>query len=126
MKDRLTREESHELIMLGVSPERASMVQLEDPATRCGFRTIEKKNISERLGKVSPPIFSLADILELLPRSIKCTPAQWDLNICPIHRGWRARYATYVSSEEIKEEYAYELIDALFALLKWTLINNHA
>lgn len=126
MKDRLTCEESQELIMLGISPDRASMVQLEDPATRCGFRTIEKKNISERLGKVSTQIFSLTDILELLPRSIKCTSGQWHLDIHVIYKGWGVRYVDFVHNKAIRVETAPELIDALFALLKWTLINNHA
>lgn len=112
MKDKLTPKESQRLIELGVDPSKASEVQHFDDAvsqwTNRGYA-----------------IFTLSDLLELLPKEIKIEiPSEksnamlplrmnWNRNI----KQWRCYYAAIFS--------APELIDALFALLCWVVENDY-
>lgn len=109
MKSLLTAEQSAKLIELGVSPERASEIKVEvkEPSRGC-------PNIY--CSEVKHPIFTLADILDILPKEVK------------IHRDgdalscgqWRVGYsncAEYCNHTKV----APELIDALYSLLLWCL-----
>ena len=91
MKTQLTAEESAKLIELGVNAERAS----------------EKHELS--------PIFTLTDILDMLPREVKCE----DLEIGFCGDDWCAGYG------EIMFYHAPALIDALLLLLAWCLVRGH-
>ena len=63
MRNLLTAEESAKLIELGVSPERASEIKVEvkEPSRGC-------PNIY--CSEVKHPIFTLTDILDILPKKI--------------------------------------------------------
>ena len=109
MKTQLTAEESAKLIELGVSPERASMCE-SSVAYGNGARGIMK----------SPeiPIFTLADILDILPKEIE----DYHLSIESFKE---THYTTYIRDNYddylIPHKDAPELIDALYSLLLWCL-----
>lgn len=106
MKTTLTIEQSAELIKRGVSADKASR------------RTPDYHDT---------PIFTLTDLLSLLPKSIEYGGyAEAKLNIYtrPHRREcWVAKYI--VSAKTIPYDGAgEELIDALYEVL-WKLLNNH-
>lgn len=120
MKDKLTPEQSNRLIELGVDPSKASSqyIYMEQGY---GLRDLFQAPVAQ-------PIFDLSDILALLPRIIKYSNRVCRLKfqaIVSIHDGlsevWQACY-THTSCKTNKE--ASELIDALFELLCWVLINH--
>lgn len=113
MKQNLTIKQSAELIKRGVSPERATRVPL------CATSPDEPR--------WSEPIFTIADLLSLLPKSIEYNGyAEAKLNIYtrPHRREcWVAKYI--VSAKTISYDGAgEELIDALYEVL-WKLLDNH-
>lgn len=117
MKNNLTPSQSQRLIELGVDPSKAST------STKVYEQLTEKVRWESKL-----PIFTLTDMLELLPRIIKYGNRVCRLKfqaIVSIHDGlsevWQACY-THTSCQTNKE--APELIDALFELLCWTLTRN--
>lgn len=118
MKTTLTIEQSSELIRKGVPNNRAS-----------DFEAVSSTNPRGIGGQVmvARPIFTLADILSLLPRSIEYDGyAEAKLNIYtrPHWREcWVAKYI--VSAKTIPYDGAgEELIDALYEVL-WKLLNSH-
>lgn len=119
MKTQLTAEESAKLIELGVSPERASE------------RTFDLKDVNN-LGKPLErrellPVFTLADILDMLPKEIKHNGCTYKLNIdyppiCMV----AARYnAEDDDLDSLKGYMCEELIDALYSLLLWVIDHKH-
>ena len=116
MKTQLTAEESAKLIELGVSPERASESN-SSVAYGNGARGIMK--VPET------PIFTLADILDILPKEIKAFgirarlqmynhPAEYWIASYVTYDGGTLTYQNPCSAEK-------ELIDALYSLLVWCL-----
>lgn len=117
MKTTLTIEQSAKFIELGVSPERASERE-SSVAYGNGARGIMKAP--------ETPIFTLTDILEILPKHIPFANAEWYLNIqCDIlDNKWHVQYLDFDHyDEEVKEEEALELIDALY-MLTLAVINH--
>lgn len=110
MKTTLTAQESATLISKGVSPERAS--------------EYEEGNFEDI------PIFTLADLLSLLPKTIN--PGRYYLDLSYGFGDWTASYilwddcdeGTYVRDTQ-GEKTADELVDALYKLLLWAIDNNH-
>lgn len=118
MKTTLTIEQSSELIRKGGPTNRAS-----------DFEAVSSTNPRGIGGQVmvARPIFTLADILSLLPRSIEYDGyAEAKLNIYTRphwRKCWVAKYI--VSAKTIPYDGAgEELIDALYEVL-WKLLNNH-
>lgn len=118
MKTTLTIEQSAELIKCGVPNNRTS-----------DFKAVSSTNPRGIGGQVvmAKPIFTLADLLSLLPKSIEYEGyAEAKLNIYtrPHRREcWVAKYI--VSAKTIPYDGAgEELIDALYEVL-WKLLNNH-
>ena len=107
MKTQLTAEESAKLIELGVSPERASERTPDYTDINNTGKPLERRELL--------PIFTLADILDMLPREVKCE----DLEIGFCGEDWCAGYG------EITFFHAPELIDALYLLLGWCLVRGH-
>lgn len=108
MKDELTIEQSQELIELGISEESASL----------GYVDSQRKEWS---------IFTLADLLDILPKTIKQEGTTYKLNIDypPINQV-AARYNTeYDELESLAGVMCDTLTDALFHLTKWCVKNNH-
>ena len=105
MKTQLTKEQSQHLIDLGVPKEKAS------DKISYGFLGYD-------------PIFTLTDLLEILPKEIELDrkPKHFaQLNILYRFEKWLVEYQDITLSVKIKEE----LIDSLYELCVWCLENNY-
>ena len=119
MRNLLTAEESAKLIELGVSPERASEIKVEvkEPSRGC-------PNIY--CSEVKHPIFTLTDILDILPKKITFGHrTNCRLELQPIvsskDRISEVWQACYLHTSLKANAEAPELIDALYSLLVWCL-----
>lgn len=144
MKTVLTIEQSAELIKRGISKDKASKRVTRQVADSHG-KEIEKLrlkrwkdcvpcekatmiNLSVGLMRFEyKEIFTLADILSLLPKDLRIGHYHYYLLIntyvikdCPM---WFAKYIT-TTAITFHERWAEELIDALYELLI-TLLDNH-
>lgn len=102
MKTQLTKEQSQHLIDLGVSKGKASKVFLFNK---------------------DKPIFTLTDLLDLLPSKIKHDNKEATLSMQFIDDGWSCQYDGLVAKGAIS--YKEELIDALYELTICILKNKH-
>lgn len=115
MKQNLTIEQSAELIKRGASPERATRVPL------CATSPDEPR--------WSEPIFTLTDILSLLPRHIRTERHHYYLRLNTFvltdeaNPLWIARYSTNTAIT-LHERFSEELIDTLYSLLI-SLLDDH-
>ena len=111
----LSVEQSATLIAKGISADKASERTLDF----CDIITpLERREIL--------PIFTLADLVSLLPKHIPFANAEWYLNIqWDISWGkWYVQYLDFDHDDKmVKEEEATELIDALY-LLTLAVINH--
>lgn len=111
MKDRLNPEESQRLIELGVDPSKASEVkEFDDELSQWTHR--------------GNPIFTLADVLSLLPKEIysEARDITYYLTIETRPFGSSVRYANPGYRKSFGPTKSFpELIDALFELLCWVL-----
>lgn len=119
MKTTLTPEQSATLIAKGIRADKASERTPDWNDINNTGKPIERRGLL--------PIFTLADILSLLPKSIEYNGyAEAKLNIYtrPHRREcWVAKYI--VSAKTIPYDGAgEELIDALYEVL-WKLLDNH-
>lgn len=114
MKDRLTKEQSERLITLGVPKERASEYNVDD---YMGHNQVQGGLI---IYGTDIPIFSLSDLLSLLPKEIDDNQSH-SLNIAYIRNEWWAEYISYITEEAWIQKGAIELIDCLYELLCWTI-----
>ena len=113
MKTTLTIEQSAELIKRGVTKDKASKLPL------CATSPDESR--------WSEPIFTLTDILSILPKVLHkdglayhyVLTIYWDEDI----KAWRAMYDA-IGDNIAGDCAAPELIDALFALII-SLLDNH-
>lgn len=115
MKTALTIEESARLIELGVDPTLAS----KEVAT-----TIYEREYNDP----RHPIFTLSDILSILPKEIAYDGLTYGLNIWVENATYFVEYCVengvydYLINSDIS---ATELIDAFYHLLIWYLENGH-
>lgn len=100
MRNLLTAEESAKLIELGVSPERASERTPDYTDINNTSRPLERR---EWL-----PIFTLADIIDILPKEIR-------------HNGCTYKLNEDDDLDSLKGYLCEELIDTLYLLLVWCL-----
>ena len=117
MKTRLTAEESAKLIELGVSPERASERTPDYTDINNTGSPLERRELL--------PIFTLADILDIMPKEIDVngTSARLQMYNHPAEY-WIASYVTYDGGTLTYQNPCSaekELIDALYSLLLWCL-----
>lgn len=143
MKQVLSVEQSAELINRGVSADNASKRVTRQVADSSG-REIEKLRLKRwkdcvpyekatvtnlHVGLMRfehKEIFTLADLLSLLPKHIPFANAEWYLNIQwdILDNKWHVQYLDFDHYDEVvKEEEAPELIDALY-LLTLAVINH--
>ena len=106
MKTQLTAEQSAKLIELGVSPERASKIKVEVKESSRGCPNIY-------CSEVKRPIFTLADILDILPKENVGSNLGMEYD-CEFKQWWVGYNLRHLES-------APELIDALYSLLVWCL-----
>ena len=121
MKTQLTASESAKLIVLGVSPERASESE-SSVAYGNGARGIMKAP--------ETPIFTLSDIIDILPKKITFGHrTNCRLKMQPIisskDRISEVWQACYLHTSLKANAEAPELIDALYSLLVWCLDKGH-
>ena len=119
MKTELTIEESTKLIKLGVDPKRAS---------KKVFVNIHPEVLKGNAEYARPwgwfPVFTLANILSILPKEIEIEGEKEDLNIV------MDNYGALVGYPKFHEKHgcafvAPELIDALYQLLIWVITSGH-
>lgn len=135
MKNCLSIEQSAELIKRGVSADKASEIFI-DAGEHGMFSTPKATSMMlecAREAKVISPIFSLADLLSLLPKEITVTMESYDvdrlacLHISSTNEKW---YVSYKYEFEEREYWckmfnSEELIDALYKLMIWAIAHNH-
>lgn len=145
LKTQLTAEESAKLIELGVSPERASMCLLNldydsevipcedvweengrllanvnDEVIDVDRKIVTKDSDFDHSYANDNPIFTLSDILDILPKKVKIHHDGDTLSMIYHCGQWRVGYsncAEYCNHTKV----ATELIDALYSLLLWCL-----
>ena len=120
MKTKLTIEESAKLIELGVDPKLAS--EIEYRPKKSGY------------GRLKYRVYSLADILSILPKEIGhmriLTINSTETLYFAFYAHWEKEYMDSCEEKVIhgindKAFSAPELIDALNQLAIWCLENNH-
>ena len=113
MKTQLTAEQSAKLIELGVSSLRASEIkEYDDEVSRWTHR--------------GDPIFTLIDILNILPKEIKRSNYNsYTFSIVADNHYWNVEYrywrGDYAENDTLALFESEELIDALYSLLVWCL-----
>lgn len=123
MKTTLTIEKSAELIKRGVKADKASMVCLDFNGTYAYVSGAEAQTVRDCVNGQfyveESRVFSLSDLLLLLPKHIPFANAEWYLNIQweILDNKWHVQYLDFDHDDEVvKEEEAPELIDALYQL----------
>lgn len=160
MKTKLTPSQSQRLIELGVDPSKASMCMLYFPESDSS-EPLESWQMWEENGKLlcnpdesqvqdvecvivpksadydlddkeEHPIFTLTDIISLLPqridnRILSIFGTGFDELTEESNEGWMASYVTEFMEAESKNTIfqAPELIDALFELLVWCITKGY-
>lgn len=112
MKTQLTASESAKLIALGISPERASERTPDYTDINNTGKPLERRELL--------PVFTLADIINILPKEVKIHRDGDTLSMIYHCGQWRVGYsncAEYCNHTKV----APELIDALYSLLVWCL-----
>ncbi len=121
MKIELTIEQSQRLIELGVSAEKAS----KEIAT-----TISEQEYSDP----RHPIFTLTDLLGILPKEIEVESRDGDIDDAWLFLVWDTN-GDYADNHEwlaaytagftyIANKHAPELIDAIYSLIIWLIENK--
>lgn len=156
MKTELTREQSAHLIELGVSADKASMCMLdldydseviprEDVWEECGRllanvndevidvdrKIVSKDSDFDHSYENDNPIFTLADVIAMLPKGIIYEGLSCKLRITswydePYFAGYENQIGKYIMGNPYDAPFsAEELIDALFDLLLWAIGHGH-
>lgn len=118
MKTTLTPEQSATLIAKGISADKASEIkEYEDEVYQWTHR--------------GAPIFTLADILGLLPKGVIHNGLSCKLRITswydePYFAGYENQIGKYIMGNPYDSPFsAEELIDVLFDLLLWAIGHGH-
>ena len=121
MKTKLSIEESARLIELGVDAKLASKHTL-------GVQTPTDFPNVYRMVDGGEPIFTLADLLSILPKDIIADEQKSDnhIYVCPLSMRWDVKNMIWEARYEYMEYFtAPELIDALNQLLIWCMENHY-
>lgn len=133
MKTTLTVEESARLIELGVDPKMAKGVCLDFNGTYAYISGEETKTVVDWVNMEyyteQPVVFTLADILSILPKEIEDSnldiiSTQVDIKNHKKISGWLVTYIDSHNDLAFGDESIFqapELIDALYQLLIWCL-----
>ena len=142
MKTTLTVEESARLIELGVDPKMASMVSWKQTETWARKSVLpNKEHLTLKPFKPmiigferfeTKDVFTLADILRILPKEIEDSnldiiSTQVDIKNHKKISGWMVTYIDSHNDLAFGDESIFqapELIDALYSLLIWCLENK--
>ena len=113
MKSKLSPEQSHRLIELGVDPSRAS-----------GSAKVYEPIDDNHRWESETPIFTLTDILSILPKTFLLHGDICQLEIKWHGDEWVAKYDDS-ESDYFYTEHSPELSDALYELLVWTIEHRY-
>ena len=116
MKTTLTPEQSAKLIAKGISADKASEIkEYDDEVSKWTHR--------------GSPIFTLADILGLLPKEIVNDTIMCENDDCPISIRWDKNCKKWFIGYDLVPHPVgvvdSELIDALFSTLCWDIDRGH-
>lgn len=124
MKTILTIKQSAELIKRGVSAGNASEKErVYKPIT-------DQNGVAHNIYVSDAPIFTLTDLLSLLPKHIRIEHRHYYLRMNTFvltdeeNPMWIARYITSNSAITLHERWSEELIDTLYKLII-SLLDNH-
>ena len=134
MKTKLTVEESQRLIELDVDPDLASATRytISETEEYCGYErkiTVTNGYIDNYLSK--DRVFTLADILNILPKEIIADTLMGEDFPCALTIRWDENRKVWHCAYEclplpLTVGVSPELIDALNTLLIWVLKNGHS
>lgn len=115
MKTTLNPEQSATLIAKGISADKASEIkEYDDEVSQWTHR--------------GTPIFTLADILGLLPKYIVTDTIMCENDVCPISIRWDKNWQKWFVGYDLVPlpvgVVDSELIDALFSTLCWVIEKN--
>lgn len=123
MKDRLTSSQSQHLIDLGIAPNKASEWK--------GCGSTSRHGLGGQV-MVDYSIFTLADILSILPKRIDnlcltILSVGFDYETEEFKERWTVSYVdeSMICDDESRIFQATELIDALYELLIWCITNEY-
>lgn len=118
MKQTLSAEQSATLIAKGISADKASEIkEYDDEVSQWAHR--------------GAPIFTLADILGLLPKGVIHNGLSCKLRITswydePYFAGYENQVGKYIMGNPYDAPFdAEEMIDVLYELLLWAIDNGH-
>lgn len=134
MKQMLSVEQSAELIKRGVSADKASMVCMDFNGTYayvCGEESHTVRDcVNGQFYVEESRVFTLADLLSLLPKEVIADTRFCKNETCPINIRWDYTmgiwfvvYELVSLPDGIGED--SELINALFSTLLWAIDHNH-
>lgn len=118
MKTTLTIEQSAELIKRGVTKDKASEKE------RIYKPIVAQNGVAHNIYVSDAPIFTLTDLLSLLPVDVYHKPKTYELAIRFIFEKWHVEYS-HDNLDILAITHATELIDALYEMVLWCLDNNH-
>lgn len=125
MKDQVTTsEQSRCLLELGVPAEKASMIRIDD-ADFPSFGeelSIDLEGLV-RDGHTYTPVYTVADLLELLPMFIEQDDTYY-LNISKCYEGWYVGYETEKGSGRLHCQ-GVELVDVLIETIDRLLADGY-
>lgn len=125
MKTELTLEQSAKLIELGVDASLASKCQVQHEADfEVETKIVPHDEFCYEMASLNPqPIFTLTDILTILPKEVIYNRVSENLTIFIDNNKSTATYPFYNSNDADFE--SPELIDSLYQLLIWTITNGY-
>ena len=135
MKKYLNREQSKELIELGISPDKASLVSWKSIKDWQGNSILGKEQIAMKPFRAAvmgfedfdcQDIFTIGDLIALLPKYINDDQLPYNLYIEPYtgNEGWIVSYDDKSYNDTFKYYHNNELVFALFEMVKYCITNK--
>ena len=135
MQKYLNREQSKELIGLGISSDNASLVIWKSIKDWQGNSIFGKEQIATKPFRAAvmgfedfdcQDTFTIGDLIELLPRYINSDQSTYNLCIEPhMGGGWIVSYDDKPYNDTLKCYHNNELIFALFEMVKYITLNKN-
>lgn len=125
-KQVLSIEQMKHLQELGLDISKASMMYVEiDKEVICANKNITYLLKGCEYGKVFIDVFTLQDILDLLPDNIVSDKFENDLMIVNMYNNWSVFYSFSNEFDSLKCFRSRELIDAAYEMLCWCIKNKY-
>lgn len=128
MKNQVTSiEQSKRLIEMGVPAEKASMAWVKDPNEGVYSLAVHDEFCYEMSCLEPRPAFTVADLLEMMPKDIPAAGDQsHDYALTISHRFcWKLCYEDNRTHLRIGEQLDFDLVDLLVDRIEWLLSNGY-